>query len=290
MEIAQKIKSLWTNRFSRYGIFTIILLVALFLFYRKPAVPIEIYRVTKNTYEAAIEEDGVTRVKERFTIFSPAAGVMMRLKKHAGDQVKKGEVLTHVMLDYMRPIKSPISGTILKVHRESEGPIDMGVPILDLGDTSQLEIVAEVLTRDAVQLKPGKTVVISGWGGSTLQGKIRVIEPSAFTKISTLGVEEQRVRVIVDFEHPKEMGEGFQVRCRLIVKRLEGKITIPVGALFRSGNDWMIYRVIKQRAVKTTVKIAETSGNIALVESGVNEQDAVILFPGEQIRDGVKVR
>jgi HlyD family secretion protein len=194
------------------------------------------------------------------------------------------------MLDYLRPVKSPINGTVLKVYRESEGPIDMGTPILDLGDTNVLEIVSEVLTRDVVGLKPGNEVVISGWGGGMLQGKIRLIEPSAFTKISTLGVEEQRVRVLVDFAKPKEMGEGFQVRCRFIVKRRENSLTLPVGALFRSGDDWALYRVVKQRAVKTVVKIAETSGTSALVESGVSDGDEVILFPGEKIKEGIKVR
>ncbi|GAB4429572.1 MAG: hypothetical protein OHK0011_12060 [Turneriella sp.] len=290
MVITEKLKSLWANRYSRYGTLAVVLLVVLFLVYRKPPVPTEIYRVAKGTYEASIEEDGVTRVKEKFTVFSPAMGVMKRLEKHAGDSVRKGEILTHVMLDYLRPVKSPINGTVLKVYRESEGPIDMGTPILDLGDTNLLEIVSEVLIRDVVGLKPGNEVIITGWGGGALQGKIRLIEPAAFTKISTLGVEEQRVRVLVDFDKPNEMGEGFQVRCRIITKRRENSVTVPVGALFRSGNDWALYRVIKQRAVKTTVKIAETSGSSALVESGVSEGDEVILFPGEKIKEGIKVR
>lgn len=285
-----KFKSFWANRYYRYGSMALVLLAFLLLFYRKPPVPTEIHRVAKGTYEASIEEDGVTRVKEKFTVFSPAAGVMMRVEKHAGDTVRKGEILTHVMLDYMRPVKSPIAGTILKVYRESEGPIDMGNPILDLGDTRELEIVSEVLTRDVVGLKPGNEVVISGWGGGTLAGKIRLIEPAAFTKISTLGVEEQRIRVIVDFSKPAEMGEGFQVRCRLVAKRRQDSLTLPVGALFRSGEDWALYKVVKQRAVKATVKIAETSGSTALVESGVSEGDEVILFPGEKIKEGVKVR
>ncbi|MFZ5628730.1 MAG: HlyD family efflux transporter periplasmic adaptor subunit [Spirochaetota bacterium] len=290
MAIAEKIKNFWSNRYARYGSIIALLVVSLLLFYRKPPVPTEIHTVTRGVYEASIEEDGITRVKERFTVFSPAAGVMMRVEKHAGDAVKKGELLTHVMLDYMRPVRSPATGTILKVHRESEGPIDMGMPILDVGDTNQLEIVSEVLTRDAVAVKPGNDAVISGWGGGTLKGKIRLVEPAAFTKVSTLGVEEQRVRVLVDFDKPKEMGEGFQVRCRIITKRREGSVTVPVGALFRSGNDWALYRVSKDRAQKAVVKIAETSGNTALVESGLAEGDRVVLFPGEKIRDGVKVK
>lgn len=290
MAITEKLKSAWANRYSRYGGIGAILLVLLLVFYRKPPVPTEIYRVTKTTYEASFEEDGVTRVKERFSVFAPASGVLMRVEKHAGDAVKKGEVLTHVMLDYMRPVKSPIAGTILKVHRESEGPVEMGTPLMDIGDTAKLEVVSEVLTRDVVSLKPGNAVVISGWGGGALTGKIRIIEPAAFTKVSTLGVEEQRVRVLIDFERPKEMGEGFQVRCRLIAKSKENSITLPVGALFRDGEAWALYRVTKQRAAKAIVKIAETSGNVALVESGVAEGDEVVLFPGEKIRDGVKVK
>lgn len=290
MAIAEKFKALWSNRYVRYGGIGILLLVFLIFFYRKPPVPTEIHRVTKGIYETSFEEDGVTRVKEKFSVFSPASGVLMRVEKHAGDLVKKGEVITRVMLDYMRPVKSPINGTILKVHRESEGPVEMGTPLLDIGDTAKLEIVSEILTRDVVALKPGNEVVITGWGGGALTGKIRTIEPAAFTKVSTLGVEEQRVRVLIDFQRPQEMGEGFQVRCRLIAKRVENSLTLPVGALFRDGEAWALYRVIKQRAVKTQVKIAETSGNVALVESGVAQGDEVVLFPGEKIREGVKVK
>lgn len=290
MSLKETVKSGWQNRYIRYGSILALLVVILVLFYRKPPIPSEIYRVTRGTYEASIEEDGITRVKEKFTVFSPASGVLMRVEKHAGDLLKKNELITHVMLDYMRPVKSPIAGTVLKVHRESEGPIEMGSPIMDIGDTAKLEIVSEVLTRDVVGLKAGNDVVVSGWGGGTLTGKIRLIEPAAFTKISTLGVEEQRVRVLIDFERPKDMGEGFQVRCRLIAKRKENSLTLPVGALFREGNTWALYRVVKQRAVKAVVKIAESSGNTALIESGVAEGDDVVLFPGEKIRDGVKVR
>jgi len=290
MSLKETVKSGWQNRYIRYGSILAVLVVLLVLFYRKPPIPIEIYRVNRGIYEAFIEEDGITRVKEKFTVFSPASGVLMRVEKHAGDLLKKNELITHVMLDYMRPVKSPIAGTVLKVHRESEGPIEMGSPIMDIGDTTKLEIVSEVLTRDVVGLKPGNDVVVSGWGGGTLTGKIRLIEPAAFTKVSTLGVEEQRVRVLIDFERPKDMGEGFQVRCRLIAKRKDNSLTLPVGALFREGSAWVLYRVVKQRAVKTTVKIAESSGNTALVESGVAEGEDVVLFPGEKIREGVKVK
>lgn len=290
MSLNDTLKTAWKNRYLRYGSILAALVVVLVLFYRKPPVPTEIHRVTRGNYEAFIEEDGITRVKEKFTVYSPASGVLMRVEKHAGDLLKKNEIITHVMLDYMRPVKSPIAGTVLKVHRESEGPVEMGSPIIDIGDTTKLEIVSEVLTRDVVGLKPMNDVVVSGWGGGTLTGKIRLIEPAAFTKVSTLGVEEQRVRVLVDFERPKDMGEGFQVRCRLIAKRKENSLTLPVGALFREGEAWALYRVVKQRAHKAIVKIAETSGNMALVESGVAEGDEVVLFPGEKIRDGVKVK
>lgn len=290
MKLKEKLQFAWGNRYIRYGSILAILIVVLLLFYRKAPVPSEIHRVSRGTYEAFIEEDGITRVKEKFTLFSPASGVMMRVEKHAGDLLKKNELITHVMLDYMRPVKSPIAGTVLKVHRESAGPIEMGSPIIDIGDTTKLEIVSEVLTRDVVGLKPGNEVIISGWGGAVLTGKIRLIEPAAFTKVSTLGVEEQRVRVLIDFDRPKDMGEGFQVRCRLIAKRKENSLTLPVGALFREGSSWALYRVVKQQTVKTAVKISESSGNTALVESGVSEGDEVVLFPGEKIRAGVRVR
>jgi HlyD family secretion protein len=290
MAIAEKIKSGWKNRYIRYGGLTAIIITLLLLFYRKPPVPTEIHTVRRGNYEAFIEEDGVTRVKEKFTVYAPASGVLMRVTKHAGDHLQKGEIITHVMLDYMRPVKSPVTGTLLKVHRESEGPVEMGSAIADIGDTDKLEIVSEVLTRDVVNLKTGNEVAISGWGGGNILGKVRLVEPSAFTKISTLGVEEQRVRVLIDFDRPREMGEGFQVRCRLISRRKADSLIVPVGALFRESEAWALYRIIKSRAVKTFVKVSETSGGAALIESGVNAGDDIVLFPGEKIRNGVKVR
>lgn len=285
-----QIRELWKNRYVRYIGSAALLVVLVALFFRKPPVQTETHVVQRGIFEASFEEDGVTRVKEKFTVFSPASGVMMRVQKHAGDHLNKGEVLTHVMLDYMRPVKSPVTGSILKILRESEGPVEMGAPIAEIGDTDQLEIVTEILTRDAVSLKAGNDVVISGWGGGNLPGKIRLIEPAAFTRISTLGVEEQRVKVVIDFVKPREMGEGFQVRCRLIAYRKPESVVVPAGALFREGENWALYRVIKSRAVKTRVQVSETSGGQALIAAGLQAGDEVILFPGEKIRDGVKVR
>jgi HlyD family secretion protein len=284
------LKKIIAKKSIRYGAIAAVVAVVVILIYRRPPVVIEIHKIQKGTFEAFVEEDGITRVRENYKIFSPASGVMMRITKHAGDHIAKGEILTHVMLDYFRPIRSPLTGTILKIYRESEGPIEMGAPIADIGDTSKLEIVSDVLTRDVVQLKPGNQVVISGWGGKQLTGQIRLIEPAAFTKVSTLGVEEQRVHVIMDVHQPQELGEGFQVRCHMIAYRRENSLTVPVSGLFRDGESWATYKVIKSRARKSLLKVIDIKGGVALIQEGVSPGDEVILFPGETIRDGVRVR
>lgn len=290
MNLPDTIKNILSRRPVQIGLAVIAVLLLLWALFRTAAIPVETKRITKGTYEQVIEEDGISRVRERFTLFSPVSGILRRVEKHAGDRVKKGEVLAIVDWDSPRQIRSPIDGTILQVERESGGPVAQGSPILDVGDTTQLEIMAEVLTQEAVALHARDEVIVQGWGGGDLKGHIRLIEPSAFKKVSSLGVEEQRVRVLIDFDSPSTMGEGYRVHCRLIAFRKEDRLLLPTAAMFRDGEDWAVFRVEKGKALKTKIVLEASSGATASVQSGLAEGSEVILYPGEAIQDGVSVQ
>ncbi len=277
------------KRHYRYAIAAVIVALLLPAFFRENAVPVETATVKKGVYEQVIEEEGITQVKENYTLYSPVNGILRRVQKQPGDSVRKGEVVAIIDWDYARKVKSPITGTILRVHRESAGPVPMGAPLMDIGNTADLEIVAEVLTQEAVAIRPGNPVTIDGWGGTPVQGKVRQVEPAAFKKISSLGVEEQRVRVIIDFTPPQGMGEGFRVYLRIVAFQKENSILVPSAAIFRDGEDWVLFRVENGRARRTTVDVEHRSGTTVSVRSGVKEGDRVILYPGEMIHDGVRV-
>ncbi|PJZ57597.1 efflux RND transporter periplasmic adaptor subunit [Leptospira barantonii] len=290
MDSKETFKKIFSDRRFRIGAIVLIVIFFIWFLLRPKPVVSETAKVIRGTYQQIVEEEGITRVQEKFTIYSPVSGVLKRIHKHAGESVKKGELLAVVKWDYDRSVTSPINGKVLKVLRESEGPIEMGGPLLEVGNTDQMEIAVEVLTQEAVHLHPGNSVEIEGWGGEKLEGKLKLVEPAAFTKISSLGVEEQRVRAIVDFNPPSEMGEGFQVRCKIVSEKKENRIIAPTAALFREGEDWFVFRVTKNKAQKTKVTLEARSGDNALIGEGLSENDEVILFPGEGITEGVKIR
>jgi HlyD family secretion protein len=191
-------------------------------------------------------------------------------------------------------LRSPIDGIVLRVHQESEALVPAGTPLIEVGNPDQLEIVADFLSTDAVKLQPGYPVLIDGWGGEkTLQGRVRIIEPAGFTKISALGVEEQRVNVLIDFEgtraHLPKLGDGYRVEVSVIIWERSGVLKIPTSALFRVGNDWAVFAVRDGKAAQVAVQIGQRNAIEAEVRSGLSEGDAVILHPGDTVDDGVSV-
>jgi HlyD family secretion protein len=191
-------------------------------------------------------------------------------------------------------LRSPIDGVVLRVHQESEALVPAGTPLIEVGSPDQLEIVADFLSTDAVKLRPGFPVVIDRWGGEkTLLGRVRLIEPAGFTKISALGVEEQRVNVLIDFErtddHLPRLGDGYRVEVSVIIWERNGVLKIPTSALFRVGNDWAVFAVRDGKAARATVQIAQRNAIEAEVVSGLSEGDEVIVHPGDTVDDGVSV-
>lgn len=189
-------------------------------------------------------------------------------------------------------LRSPIDGVVLRLHEESARTLGAGSPILEVGDVEQLEIVADLLSQDAVAVRPGMEAFVVGWGadGTALRGVVRQVEPAGYTKVSALGVEEQRVDVLVDPLEPwGALRDGFRVELRIVVWRGEDVLIVPTGALFRQGESWAAFVVEGDRAVQRDVRIGRSSGLQAEVLSGLAEGERVVLYPSELIEAGITV-
>ena len=365
-------------------------------------VEVEVAEVTRGPLIVTVNEDGRTRVKDRYVVSAPITGNLARLELEAGDDIEEGQVLARLvplpppLLDsrtraeakarvdaaqaatrqaqaavnrarYERDfakqeseralavvqqgglarsdadravstyrsaqeqlssanfgarvaehelklaqtallqlsgkgedleqleINSPVAGQVLKVFQESEGVVQGGTPIVEVGDPAALEIVVDVLSQDATRIPDGTATKIERWGGKTpLNGRVRVVEPSAFTKLSALGVEEQRVNVIIDLDDPRErwatLGDGYRVEARVSVWEGENVLRVPASAVFRSEEAWATFVVEEDTAVLREVQIGETSGLETEVVSGLEEGDIVIAYPSDSVRDGVSVK
>ena len=365
-------------------------------------VPVETAAVTKGKFVATVDEDGKTRVRERYVIAAPLAGRLTRVQLKVGDSVKADDAIAAIVpspapfldprvrveaeqrlgaveaarertkatverakaqteqakndLDRTRSltergastvqaleraetamrvadrdlraaefldhatehevaqakallaqytdggsnppdrwnVTAPVSGLVLKVTQESETAVQPGTPILDIGDPRDLEIVVDVLSRDAVEIHPGAEVVIEHWGGpGVLAGLVRRVEPAAFTKISTLGVEEQRVNVLIDIVSPPKdwsgLGDAYQLDTRITVFTRDDATIIPAGALFHVGEGWSVYVVSDGRAERRAVDLVRRSGRLAVVSAGVEPGDKVIVYPSDRIAPDVRV-
>ncbi|MCU0902611.1 MAG: HlyD family efflux transporter periplasmic adaptor subunit [Tabrizicola sp.] len=190
-------------------------------------------------------------------------------------------------------VVAPVSGRVLRVLTESEQVVQPGTPLLEIGDPGSLEIVVELLSRDAVRVKAGAVATITGWGGAPLAALVERVEPSAVTKVSALGIDEQRVKVILALTGPardwSQLGHGFRVITRIALWREEGVLTVPVGALFRDGTDWATYVLRDGRANLQTIELGERNDSLAQVLGGLQPGDQVILHPSDLVSDGVRV-
>lgn len=365
------------------------------------AIEVETATVTQGRFEQFIEEDGRTRLKERYTISAPVAARLSRMVLREGDRVAAGDtvaVLTPLMspmvdersrreadarlkaatagveraaarvqradvslqeawlelqrtgqlaqegfvspsrLDTARlavtaarreldiasaehevarqeqaqtsaalmpaaasakgtrpfAVQSPVSGVVLRVPQPSEATIAAGAALLDIGDPANMEVVSELLTADAVQAQPGYRAVIERWGGPPLEGRVRRVEPAAFTKVSALGIEEQRVNVLIDITTPPEtwrtMGDGFRVGVRIVTARTEQAVLVPVGALFPQGAGMAVYRLDGRKARLQTVEVAARNATMASVRKGLAPGQAVVVYPPAALADGRTVQ
>jgi len=376
----------------------------LWLGFHPPAVPVDIATVTRGPLVVVVEEEGKTRVRDRYVVSAPIAGYVRRIDLAAGEAVRAGQALAVIEparaaaldpraqaqaeaqvkaaeaaraaaqesaraaaaqselarqeltrtealrrqnfiseqaldrarsewqrseaaklaadhaatvaryeLDVARAalartaglgggraaetvtVRSPVDARILKLVRESEGAVQAGQPLVEIGNPDALEAEVEVLSTQAVKIAPGTRVRFDRWGGeAALAGVVRVVEPSAFTKVSALGVEEQRVRVIVDFASPREqwarLGDGYRVEARFVVWEGANVLQVPAGALFRDRSGWAVFRVADGRAQLVPVEIGQRAGATVEVKSGVAVGDAVIAHPDDRVEDGSRVK
>lgn len=362
------------------------------------AIEVDIARVERGGLQVTIDEEGETRVRERFVISAPVAGRLQRIELEPGDVVRRGQVLARLtpaapaLLDARtraelaaavdaaraaagqaraeraraaaaldraqtslkreetlaevgavsrdqleasraalrnaeeghraaefgvaradydlqmarargqqpsapgRPIEihAPVDGVVLKRHHESEAVVPSGEPLLEVGDPGRLEVVSDLLSTDAVQVSPNDLVQMVQWGGGTpLAGRVRRVEPSGFMKVSALGVEEQRVNVIIDFVDPgaasRVLGDAYRVEVRIVTWEGQSVLKAPVGSLFRRGEDWAVFVVDGGRAVARTVAIGRRNGTDAEVLKGIDAGTLVVLHPPDTLTNGARV-
>lgn len=395
------------NRLTRWLFWLLVLGLAvagtIYALWPQP-VEVDLAEVIVGPLQVTVNEDGMTRVKERYTVFSPVGGQLVRITLDPGDEIKAGTTLlatiqpsdpsmldarqvaetearvsaarkmierasgvkqqalvakemsdsqltrSHALWEQnaiseneydrvvanarvaaealrtaqfdeeiaefelqqaeaalirVKPssdsdplsqfeIHSPIDGIVLRVFQESAAVVAAGTPLVEVGNRHDMEIVIDVLTTDAVKIDPGDEVLLDHWGGErSLRAKVRRIEPAAFTKISALGVEEQRVNVIADFaeELPANtvIGDGFRVEARIVVWQNEKTLKTPSSALFRSGEDWYVYVDRVGIARKTQVTIGRRNDFESEILDGVAAGQRVVLYPSDQVADGVRL-
>jgi HlyD family secretion protein len=390
-------------RLARHGLLLLGVLGAgagVLLALRPRPVPVDVAPVTRGALVVAIEESGMTRVKDRYLVSAPAAGTIARLALEPGDSVKEGDSLAQIapalspLLDgraraeaearlgaalsalgqaqaqvgrataakeqsgqelarvralaetgsmprqpleqaefeaRMRgeelasaifaskvaneevriaratlgkdggsphdrhlDVLSPISGSVLRVHQKSAGVVPAGAALVEVGDPAALEVVVDLLTTDAVHVQPGTPVVIQGWGGDKpLAGRVRQIEPSAFTRPSALGVDEQRVNVIIVLTEPRErwavLGDGYRVEARLVLWESNDVVKAPQGAVFRHGDGWAAFVVDGRIAHLTSVQIGHRGEREVEIVSGLPPGATVAVHPGDRVVEGARV-
>jgi HlyD family secretion protein len=366
-----------------------VLLVAwlVYMFLPDP-VPVQTAAVTRGPLQVIVEEEGETRLENRYVITAPVAAYVRRMQLEAGDTVEAGQVVVRLepprgdildprtgaqvdariaaaraavaqaeiayrqataelermerlhaaeaatrqalerattdaarvraeleaaraemgaaqaarrtaagapALPVTDEIRAPASGRVLVVHHPSGGQVMPGEPLLEVGDTEQLHVVAEVLSQDAVRIRPGTPVLLDQWGGdTTLEAVVRQVDPQGFTRVSALGVEERRVRVLADLASPPAdyaaLGPGYRVLARFVLWQSDDVLRVPTAALFRHDDGWAAFVVNGRRANLRPVVVGQQAGLAAQVVDGLAEGETVIVHPGNDVTDGGRVR
>jgi multidrug efflux pump subunit AcrA (membrane-fusion protein) len=299
----------WISRKWLIGIGILILIILIWLVFRQTPVTVEIGVVKRGEMIVTIDGEGKTRVREKFTVTAPISGKMSRINLHQGDSIFKDFVITRIDPSpperpltpsqmenfpdiYGIKVYSPVNGTVLHVIEENERMIQAGTPILEIGNPENLEIVVDILSTEATQIKPGATMLIENWGSAnTLSARVRTIEPQAFTKISALGVEEQRVNIIADLQDKiVKLGDNYRLDTRIIAWQSADVLKVNSSALFREGEKWKVFVNKGGTARLRDVEIRHQTASETEILSGLSEGETVILHPSNQIADGIRVQ
>jgi HlyD family secretion protein len=383
----------------------VVLLAGVFAWaFRPQAIPVEVAEARRAAFEQTVDEDGKTRVTDRYVVSSPLAGKLARIALEPGDAVTAGMTVArltpaapsmldartarelservgaaqaavaqaqanvaraeaaqaHAQVDFERQkklrsdgfvadaaveqaalaervetqalaaarfgadgaqhdlaqaraalmrareggsverpgtdwaIESPVAGRVLKVVQKSEVVVGIGAPLLEIADPARLEVVVDVLSTEATRIGSGAPVRIDAGSGMLLEGRVRYVEPAAFTKISALGIEEQRVNVVIDIVSPPEkwarLGDGYRVDARIVVLARPDALVVPVAALFRDGADWAVFAVVDGNVARRKVKLGARNSSEAWIEQGVEPGERVIVYPSDSVEDGKRVK
>ena len=287
------------------ALLALVAVVALPILRTKP-LKVETARATRGPLRVTVDAEGKTRVRDLYTVTAPVAGLLKRIELRRGDHVPAGATVAIIepaplsampqsyqgqaYMPQSAVVRAPVTGRVLRVLEESERVVYAGTPLLELSNTSKVEVVADALSTDAVKIRPGTPVLVEDWGGDApLQARVRLVEPSAFTKVSALGVEEQRVNVVADFMDPVvPLGDGYRVEARFIIWDGEA-LKVPSGALFRRGEAWSVFRLEGGRAVCREVETGQRNESEVEIKSGLGEGDRVVLHPPNDLEDGARV-
>jgi HlyD family secretion protein len=235
------------------------------------------WRATSTARDQAAAESALRQAEAELSVFNPTSDAASLAERIPVE------------------VRAPANGRVLRVLEESSRVVTAGTPLMEIGDPADLEAVVEVLSRDGAAIMPGTKVELEQWGGGPpLEAKVRLVEPAAFTKVSALGVEEQRVNVVADILTPPEqrrgLGDSFRVEARIITWETDQALKVPSGALFRRGEQWATFLLDHGRARLCSVKVGRSSGAETQVLEGLKQGDEVILYPGERIHDGQRVK
>lgn len=375
-----------------------LLLAALVIYAVLPSpMPVQAARVLRGSMQVTVDQEGETRVHDRFVLSSPVVGRLLRVDLYDGDSVRTGEVVARIdpaplsqrereeieariqaaeaalraakareahsradrdqasrdrqraehlakegvisdqLLEQARnaditagdevnaaesavqeavfqekiaragligidgdpgkpkpliELRSPVSGRVLRVLEKSERVVSVGTPIMNLGQPSKIEIVTDVLSTDAVKIPPRADVIVDGWGGDhPLRARVRLVEPYGFTKVSALGVEEQRVNVISDFlDLPASLGDGYRVQTHIVIWSESSVLKVPLSAIFRRGLEWCVFVIDADRAKATEVQIGHRNQLEVEILKGLTEGERVIVHPSNQLSEGMRVK
>lgn len=208
-------------------------------------------------------------------------------------EVRNARSALYATRDSASPVAllAPAAGTVLRLLEQSERVLAQGSPVVVVGDPSRIEIVAELLSSDAVQVRPGMKASVSGWGGAALPARVRRVEPAAFTKVSALGVEEQRVKVVLDLDAPAPgLGDAYRVEARIELAHRPQALVVAKAALFRSGSEWRVFLIDRDRLLVRSLGLGLQGGDSVEVLEGLNPGDRVVVYPAASLAAGTKVR
>jgi HlyD family secretion protein len=257
----------------------------------------ELKRIERLSKDQVVSPQELESVQSRESATARELAVAESSLKQAEAELREFSVTPGNAHSALTPVevRTPVTGRVLRVFEESARVVNAGTPLLELGNPAELEAVLEVLSRDGAGIAPGTKVELEHWGGAQpLQARVRLVEPAAFTKISALGVEEQRVNVVVDLLTPvaerQSLGDNFRVEGRIVVWEESRALKVPSGVLFRRGREWAAFVLAGEHVELRAVQTGRTSGSETQVVSGLREGEEVILYPGDRLQNGQRVQ